>query len=331
MLTPTQEVRLPAGYSARRPTHDDIPAILALIAACDTDESGSADDWGAEDIENDWKRSDPATNAYVLSEPAGSLVASGTVFAEGKARVNLDVYIHPEHRERGLGTWLTHALETRAHELLDDGAPPDARLTLHTGINSPNTRAAELLRHEGYTPVRHFWQMRIEMEAPPSAPVWPEGVAVRACVRGQDERVIFDTLEEAFKDHWGHTARDYDTWAAINVESESYDPSLWFLAMAGDEPAGVIRGRMRGEEGWINTLGVRRLWRRAGLGMALLLQAFGAFYARGVRIVALGVDAQNPTGATRLYERAGMRVARQYTVYEKELRSGVDYDEHEPE
>lgn len=328
MLTPIEDMTLPRGYTARRPTHDDIPSILALMTACDVDESGSADDWDAEGIENDWKRSDPASNAYVLRAADGTIVASGILVAEGQTRMNLDVYIHPEHRGRGLGTWLTRALESRATEILAS-APPDARLTLHTGINSPNAHAARLLRHEGYAPVRHFWQMRIEMDAPPPAPVWPEGVTVRACVREQDERAVFDTLEEAFKDHWGHAARDYDTWRAINVESESYDPALWFLAATGNESAGAVRGRMRGDEGWINTLGVRRPWRKSGLGMALLLRAFGEFYARGVHVVALGVDAQNPTGATRLYERAGMRVARQYTVYEKELRPGVDDDERQ--
>lgn len=327
MQTLTDIPNLPSGYTARRPTHDDIPAILAVIAACDLAETGSADEFTAEDIENDWKRSDPTQNAYILRAPDGSLVASGTAFPEGDARVNLDVYILPEHRGRGLGTGLTHALEARAREMLA-GAPSDARLTTHTGVNTSNRHATELLEHEGYTVVRHFWQMRIEMDAPPPPPVWPEGVTVRACVRGQDERAVFETLEEAFADHWGHVPRRYDDWYEINVASETYDPALWFLATAAnDAPAGAARGRKRGGEGWINTLGVRRPWRRSGLGMALLLQAFGAFYAGGARAVALGVDARNPTGATRLYERAGMRVSRQFTVYEKELRPGVDSDD----
>ncbi|MGH2485908.1 MAG: GNAT family N-acetyltransferase, partial [Ktedonobacterales bacterium] len=228
---------------------------------------------------------------------------------------------------RGLGTSLTHALEARARDILIE-APADARLTTHTGVNTSNRHASELLEHEGYTVVRHFWQMRIEMEAPPPAPVWPEGITVRACVRDQDEHAIFEIIEEAFEDHWGHVPHAYDEWYETNVRGESYDPALWLLATtAGDEPAGAIRGRMRGDEGWINTLGVRRPWRRSGLGMALLLQAFGAFYAAGARAVALGVDAYNPTGATRLYERAGMRTSRHFTVYEKELRPGVESDD----
>jgi mycothiol synthase len=51
----------------------------------------------------------------------------------------------------------------------------------------------------------------------------------------------------------------------------------------------------------------------------LLHQAFGEFYRRGERVVALGVDADNSTGATRLYERAGMRVHAEDVTYQKEL------------
>jgi ribosomal protein S18 acetylase RimI-like enzyme len=61
-----------------------------------------------------------------------------------------------------------------------------------------------------------------------------------------------------------------------------------------------------------------------GLGLALLRHSFDEFYRRGKRKGGLGVDAGSLTGATRLYERAGMRVARQYSIYEKELRPGVD-------
>jgi ribosomal protein S18 acetylase RimI-like enzyme len=65
------------------------------------------------------------------------------------------------------------------------------------------------------------------------------------------------------------------------------------------------------------------MWRKRGLGYALLEQSFNAFLQRGISTVALGVDASNPTGATRLYERAGMRVASEIIRYEKELRAGT--------
>lgn len=67
---------------------------------------------------------------------------------------------------------------------------------------------------------------------------------------------------------------------------------------------------------------MRRPWRQRGLALALLRHAFGAFHALGIRTVGLGVDAQSTTGATRLYERAGMRATHEYAAYQKELRPG---------
>jgi mycothiol synthase len=135
----------------------------------------------------------------------------------------------------------------------------------------------------------------------------------------------------AWKDHWGYVEQpfedNYRSWA--HYWEEDFDPSLWFLAMDGDQIAGIClcRGR-RGEDeslGWVGTLGVTRPYRRMGVGMALLLHAFHELKARGKSRVGLGVDASSLTGATRLYEKAGMRVAERFDLYEKELRPGVDY------
>ncbi len=53
--------------------------------------------------------------------------------------------------------------------------------------------------------------------------------------------------------------------------------------------------------------------------MALLQRSFAEFRARGGEQAKLVVDSENLTGATRLYERAGMRISRQYDRYEKVL------------
>jgi ribosomal protein S18 acetylase RimI-like enzyme len=95
------------------------------------------------------------------------------------------------------------------------------------------------------------------------------------------------------------------------------------VAWAGDEVAGYSLNypQRAGDPGYgsVGTLGVRRPWRRNGLGEALLRRSFAALHARGQRKVRLSVDAENPTGATRLYERVGMRVLRQSNTWEREL------------
>ena len=166
------------------------------------------------------------------------------------------------------------------------------------------------------------------MQEPPPVPQWPAGIAVRTFVEGQDERLVFEADEEIFQDHWGYIPTDFDEWVRSGTKNATFDPALWFLVMAGEELAGFSLCLLNvGEDinmGFVDDLGVRRPWRKNGLGLALLHHSFGAFYHRGIRHVELSVDAESLTGATRLYERAGMQRAKKYGVrYEKELRKGA--------
>ena len=85
----------------------------------------------------------------------------------------------------------------------------------------------------------------------------------------------------AFADHWGHAERTQEQWQEANMRGENFDPSLWFLAFDGDQPAGALLGFKNAEKSWVRGLGVLRPWRRRGLATALLLHAFGEFYRRG--------------------------------------------------
>jgi mycothiol synthase len=131
-------------------------------------------------------------------------------------------------------------------------------------------------------------------------------------------------MQEAVTEHWGHVPTTFERYAARHFERESFDPSLYLLAMDGEAIAGAVLCQVRPDMGWIGGLGVRKPWRRRGLGEALLLRGFAELYGRGIRHVGLGVDAENATGATRLYEHAGMRVSREWIEYEKELRAAME-------
>jgi mycothiol synthase len=176
------------------------------------------------------------------------------------------------------------------------------------------------VEQRGYKPFRHSFRMQIEFDAELPTPVWPEGLAVRTFVPGEDDEAVYEASDAAFVDHFEHARQPYESWRGW-VFGESFDPSLWFLAVDGEEIAGVSlcrgEGGADGELGWVNTLGVRPAWRRRGLGRALLLHSFAEFRARGKRGAGLGVDALNPTGAVGLYEGAGMHVARRYDQYAK--------------
>jgi mycothiol synthase len=159
----------------------------------------------------------------------------------------------------------------------------------------------------------------------------PEGITLRTYHPEFDAEAVYRAQNDSFRDHFGFVEAPFEEglkrfkhfW-----EDESSDPTLLFLAMDGDEIAGINLCRPHSfedpEMGWVGTLGVRRPWRKHGLGLALLRHSFNEFYRRGKRKVGLGVDAQNLTGALRLYEKAGMHVHQTFDQYEKELRPGTE-------
>src|SRR5258708_5057443 len=259
---------LPTGYTARPARggeETEAEAVLGLIRACDLAETGETDDWTVQDILDGWRSlGDMTSGTLLIHAPEGQLAGYGTIQSHGAGRLDEDVYIHPNHRGRGLGTFMTHELEARARRLVDEH-PAGMRVVLGTGITRGNEEARRLLEAEGYHEARQFWRMTLDMQAPPPELRWPDGITVRMCVPGQDERIIFDTLEEALLDHWGHARRSFEEWEAQSVRSESYDPSLWWLALVGDEPAGAIRSRVRPDGGLGATLGAPRTWRCRGL------------------------------------------------------------------
>ncbi len=311
---------LPPGYTIRRPTPADIDAVFALTTRWSVGLHG-APDFNREDLESDWQGPDfhLDTDAWVVAAPDGTLAGYADVWKANAGEAGMGVRVDPSHRGRGIGTYLLALAERRARQLV--AAPVEA--VARQWVSSADAEARHIVAAAGYTVVRRFWRMKIELREQPPAPQWPAGVVVRTLAEGLDTRAMHAATEEAFADHWGHTPVPYDVWARREIERGDFDPALWFVAddVERREIAGVVHARMNGEMGFIDELTVRRAWRHRGLGMALLRQVFAAFYARGMTTVGLGVDAQNVTGATRLYERAGMRVYQEWDIYEKILRA----------
>ena len=185
-----------------------------------------------------------------------------------------------------------------------------------TGILGADEWGASLLRKLGYTFSRAQFRMAIDLESEPPAPEWPTGVESRE-YRSGDEAAFHDVIDEAFEEEWGYEAQTLDEWTAEFVRRATFEPRFWLLAAAGREPVGALMGYPLGKGGWVRALGVRRAWRRRGLGRALLLQSFRSFWAAGRTHVALAVDSENPTGAPRVYRGVGMRETHRIDRYDK--------------
>jgi mycothiol synthase len=318
------------GFTLRPPTAEDATSIRDLITAFDMSHLGFADVLTPEDIVDDWRGVDPSTNGWLFFAPDGTLAGYGMVGDHGSGQLWADGYVRPGYEGHGIGAAILRFSEVRARELVD-AAPEGARVVLANSVLLGDERAAQLFESCGYTFVRVYYRMAIAMSEQPTTPVWPEGVTLRPFMPGQDERAVFDCVEEAFADHWGHVPRQFEDWIE-RTHRAGFDPSLWFLAVDAADPnriAGVSLCRKNPDQGWLNTLAVRRPWRQRGLGTTLLRHTFGEFWQRGERKVGLGVDSQNLTGALRLYEGAGMRPTMRIATYEKELRPGVDLSTRE--
>jgi ribosomal protein S18 acetylase RimI-like enzyme len=173
----------------------------------------------------------------------------------------------------------------------------------------------------GFRLVRHSYRMAIALDDDLPEPAWPEGITVRTA-REEDVPTVYAVQQETFEDHWEHEQTPFEEWTHALVGREFFRPELWFIAEAGGEVAGVALCNQREsntDAARIAIIGVRRPWRRRGLGRALLVHAFRELRRAGFRRATLGVDAESLTGAHRLYESAGMHVIGQHDIFEKRL------------
>jgi len=333
MIIPTEAGFPPLAkiFHLRPARLSDAEAIAALtLAVCSADGEPSLA-LSEDDLRQYWQ--EPGfyldTDTWVAETADGRIIGYEELYnRHGFAALEGDGYIHPDFVGKGIGTALLKMLDARARQVMLQAAP-DLRVFIRNSMHISDMRARELHEHEGYVPIRFTWRMEIRLEKPHADPKWPEGVELRPFLAEEHARPLFEALDEAFRDHWGHVPMRYENWHSLTVEREDFDPSLWFVAWDGDQIAGMSLCRYRAGMGWVNMLGVRRPWRKHGLGLALLVHSFGEFFRRGEKTIGLTVDAHSPTGATRLYKRAGMHVTSEFVSYLKELRPGREITEEE--
>lgn len=186
---------------------------------------------------------------------------------------------------------------------------------VHAIAQEPDESARVLFESRGYTEVRRFYGMAIELDGDPPVPVVPDHLLLDD-FRIEEAHAFRAALNEAFQDHWNwQPALSYEEWWELRKND---DHSLWFVVRDGDEIAAAVRNEAnRHGGGYVGIIGVRRPWRGRGLAKALLHRSFGEFWKRGLTRVTLGVDAESPTGATHLYEAVGMSVESVTIVFEK--------------
>jgi mycothiol synthase len=290
--------------NVRPATRDDLAAVAELFGSVEEAVNGRPSQLDAAAVDGWLHTIAFETNTWLFEED-GQLVAGAFAQCFGE-RGNCAGAVRPLAWRRGLGGQLVDIMEGRLRE--------EEAKRIHSWTVAGDTAADELLESRGYREVRRFWEMAIELTAePPEPSVHVEPFAV------EDAESFHAALEESFADHWEHVSESFETWWARQQRRENYDPSLWFVIRDGAEIAGVARCEARPPAGWVGALGVRQSWRGRGYGRDLLQHSFREFRRRGFTRAALGVDASNATGATKLYESVGMHEELENVVWEKVL------------
>jgi ribosomal protein S18 acetylase RimI-like enzyme len=311
----------------------DFPHIHRIITAC-----AQADrlEWfpSLEDITNNYRHlhnSDPQQDMRFV-EVDGQTMAYARVGWEitgaGEWQGEIIGYVHPEARRRGIGRELQAFGETRLSAikagLIQSGRlPPEAPGFIQAFTRETETAKIALLERSGFRVVRYAFEMvRPDLENIPDLPL-PPGVEVRP-VSPEHYRTIFDASNEAFRDHWGYVPEPEENYQRM-ISDPNFDPSLWRVAWEGDQVAGMVlsfinkteNAELSRKRGYTENICVRRPWRKKGLAKALIALSLQAIKERGMDHAALGVDAENISGATHLYELMGYQVTKRSAIYRK--------------
>lgn len=319
----SNEVNLDASLTLPAVCWDDLNAVTRLIYDICEAKGDITVAYTPDDLANEWKYEgfNLEQDAFLVETRDGRVVGYEGLFnVRDHCDLCSDVYVHPEFKGLGVRTVLLRAMDARAggHIQL---AEPDSRVFIRITDHKDEADEA-VLAHEGYLPVRHQWRMEIDLDAAPPSPILPAGLEIRPFVKDEHATAVWQARNEAFRDNWGSYQLTFSEFSYYTLDDAEYDPTLWVVLWDGDEIAGFSINQYRMGIGWIHMLGVRPAWRAKGLGLALLHHSFGEFYKRGTKTIGLAVDAFNATGATRLYQKAGMSTVSEFVTIEKELRAG---------
>ena len=319
------------GISFRRfRGEEDFVHMLAIInGSKDADQSERSDT--LEDLKRNYEHltnCDPYKD-MLFAEINGQPIAYSRVFWE-RLEEGIRIYtafgfMLPEWRRKRIGTAMMLSNQARLREIAADH-PEDEPRYFQTWATETEKNAHELAISQGYKPIRYGFEMRRDLSEPLLNAPMPDGLEVRP-VEENHIRTIFDASLAAFRDHWGYRE---ETWEEFQgwIKDPTFKPEIWKIAWDGDQVAGIVMNYVNENEneeyqrkrGYTENISVGRPWRKRGLAKSLIAQSMQMFKEMGFSETALGVDAENTSGALNLYKGLGYQVTKKATTYRKEMK-----------
>ena len=262
----------------------------------------------------------PETDLFV-AELSGNLVGCLSLTLEsGIQRVLLDGLVHPLHRRKGIATEL---FSSGLQRVSKSGIPSAQVSVLET-----NASAKGLLYRLRFTFIRHFFEMRLDMNSV-RLPTARQGVTNSRRLKQGEENLLTEIQNRCFTDAWGFNPNTEEEIAyRLNMHGRSPDDVI--LTYLGDLPVGYCWTIINAKEnekrekskGLIHMLGVDPHYRQQEIGRTILLNGLEDLKARGVDTVELTVDNENPA-ACSLYESVGFEVYARLEWYEKNAKQAI--------
>jgi GNAT superfamily N-acetyltransferase len=173
----------------------DAAAVTEVVAALESSLYGQTT-FSQADLEDEWSDLDLEQTARVVRD--GDRIVGYGVVREGGERWRGEGYVHPDALGRGIGRLIATGLEA-------DAARGGAR-RIQNAVLEADSAARRLLESLGYGAVRVFRELRVELEAPPPASEWPDGLRVVPFDPERDALKFHAAGQEAFADHWDYAA-----------------------------------------------------------------------------------------------------------------------------
>jgi mycothiol synthase len=302
-------------FTVIHPTIEHAQEVTDLVALCDIEAIGEPDITLTDTLDM-WSTIQLETNAWLVLSSNNQIVGYGFIEETGSNRMDTCIFVHPQFKNQGIGSLLLTKVEERAFQLIEN---KNGEQRLMNQVAFSNELAKELLTKRDYQFTRLYERMKIHLTETPQPSIFPESFQIKAFRVNQDEETLFQVYDETFQDSWGYTKKDFATWIQQR-KGDHYDPALWYIVWEGSTPVAFLMSRMHDDGLFVDLVGVRRSWRKMGLGKALLLHVFNEAYQRGQNTILLYVDTDSLTNANRVYQQVGMKPDSQTALYMKQLK-----------